>query len=435
MSYFKKNRCRLVLEHLEDRLTPAFSAMGDGMGNVILTQTAIDGGATVTVGAGGAVTWQDNSVAAPFPAGTVANNLTINLMPNSGAASILYVNLNDPAVNGLTINASNGARTIAFNGTVNSIGGNLRVTTGTDSQTLNLANGTQFTAGGSAYIDLGSQGDTLLTGSGISVGTSLTLRGVNTYDNTGSTFMVGSLSVLNNTETEANTLALSGMPFIAGPLSYQGGSSTDSITLTNAFIQGNANINLGSVPNTGIPATSTQSVTVNGASFLGNGLSVTGSGFGINNVTVGGAANVSGMTNINFYSSIATNNFTFTSSGAMGGLSYLGGLGADSVALNAGGTVTGSVYMNMGDGTNNATIASLLGTNANITYYGGAGADSVNFNSAAGSARVRLMALLGAGNDTFSLNSQLLSYLYVNFGTGTKTMNGAPNGTYPYFIV
>src|SRR5262249_33999926 len=131
---------------------------------------------------------------------------TVNLGVAPSSLSIAMVtgtsNLNvelDTGLSGnLTINLAAGNKNLNLTGTgnadSNSVSGNLSITATTGNQNVQLSTNTLLTVGGSARIDLGLGDDRMLADNGASIGSDITLRGVNRFSHLADLTVGGSYS-------------------------------------------------------------------------------------------------------------------------------------------------------------------------------------------------------------------------------------------------
>ncbi|MEQ1904743.1 MAG: hypothetical protein ABL888_11195 [Pirellulaceae bacterium] len=349
-------------ESLEPRQMMAFSGAFDGT-TLTLTQTTDDGVAIIdNDGVGNAFRVTDLSGS---PIYVAAQNVVVNLLDGVNG---LNFNLNQAHSGDVTIVAGAGDRGITFGGTLNSIGGNLSVTSGNGQQGIAPAQHTALTVGGDMSIDLGLGNDSLLLLNDLSVGGNLILDSVNQVNaNAADLEIAGSIVVDNSDEDIASSFHKinATMSIIGQDFTYIGNSSVDVVSLEAMSIANDTNINLGD----GITG-----------GFASQELSIENMGLG--NLTV-----ISGDT---------TN--------------------SDNLTLNVF-ELQGSFDLNPGDGVN-STILYGASLGSSITYSGGSGVDFVSFDMPAFyPPEQNVMVSMGAGNDTFALlDGGRISNLHIDFG-------------------
>jgi hypothetical protein len=282
--------------------------------------------------------------------------------------------------------------------------GNLTIRMGNASDTVTL-DLNSFTLGGNVNINSGNGGDTVNI-EDMTVGAATGAIG-------------GSLAI--TTGTGADTVQFLAPPFpgntkptgftVNGPTTINTGSASDTVLIED----GSGN----SPPAIPFPH---QFINFSGPVIISNANTVdigTGSSSGpefhssvtINNTADGAQPNVF--------------NYSF-SSVTDGDLTYLGGLGSDTVTLK--GIVTGNVNVNAGNGTNSLIVGGVI-INGSLTYTGGAGADDFEING------TNAMAVQPV--QFFPTPAEIDGNVTVNMGNGNNTYQLASgNGvtTFGYFI-
>lgn len=384
----KKSK-RPLLEKLEDRTNPSsFTFTGSGT-TLTITQTQgvnpLTTALTITDDGVGGMSITDTGAT---PASTVSlpasgfSNLTFNFL-GTDTAPITYT-LTGARAGNLTLNVANtAARTLSLNLT-SGVGGNLSVTSGNGALTVTETGGPIVVAGnGSFNGGAGTDVFNLVSGAASTFGGSLTLTKFNNIDFNDSDSIGGNLLINNSGEGVANDVDLPGTT-VGGSFTYIGGNRADTIDLTTTSVVGtNLSVNFGNQF-----AADVSNIGIGGTSVVGGTLSVTGSA-----------------------------------------------LGREVVTLAVGATLAGSATLNMA-GTSGATaatgdVADFQGTfaGASFNYIGGVGTDTITYNVAAGSARARFTAQLGAGVDSVAFTSGAANPIsaYVDFGAGADSVTGTLN--------
>ena len=111
-------------------------------------------------------------------------------------------------------------------------------------------------------------------------------------------------------------------------------------------------------------------------------------------------------------------------------MTILAGGGNDPVGVvgSAASTIKGSFFANPGAGANDLTLPCGLAISGNAVYVGGAGSDNLAVDANIGG---NLLALLGAGNDTFTYGSvpgccpMIAGTAFIDGGLGIDTYNAS----------
>ena len=408
-----KNRTRLELLSLEERLTPSFTGIYEPTTDTwTLNQVSDDGIVAISIAAG----TNDLTVDETFFGGGMATfgvatgNLTINLLDNSTPGLVV---INDGGLTGnLSINLGSGDR-FFFGGTflsgTGSIGGNVTVTAGAGDQDVLLGfnpigfGTTPVSIGGSANIDLGTGIDFVIQFDDLFIGGSFTMRNVNDFldapDNGSLTMIVGgNLNFYVNQENLESELNLDDLLLlsIGGNVTYFGGNDEDNLDITG-----------------------------NGASFIGGSVYV----------NLGNAMNLNGVSDsqdVEIPDVIIGGNLT-----VIGGFNVADPGVFDFVDTNAGTVIGGNVYINTGP--NGLDVVNLFGTigGSSVRVITGIDNDSVTYAMTGN--RVRVFTSMSLGNDTFILGDGIsnpsLGYLYVDFGFGADIFMNNFFGPYTFPVV
>ncbi|MGF1579978.1 MAG: hypothetical protein ACFCD0_11510 [Gemmataceae bacterium] len=234
------------MESLEDRITPTFNALFDGV-TWTLTQVQDNGNVTITVDSALNLTVSENA-GSTTNYRQITSNLRINMLPTS--TSNLDVTLDGQLPGNLDVNLGLSGRNLSLDGTVNFIFGNLRITGGLGDQFVELSDNALLTVGGSLFVDLGSGNDVIDTDNGFTVGSDVTFFGVNRLFNTDSEIITvgGNLTFNASFEAQQNTITFRGSPTgpdsVGGNLTYFGNSGTDDIDFENTIVGGNFFVDL-----------------------------------------------------------------------------------------------------------------------------------------------------------------------------------------------
>jgi hypothetical protein len=474
-----RRKTRLLLERLEDRLTPASFNLVYSGNSLTITQNAPLSGASDTLnvtdnvtagmivltdaGAGGTVT--DVPVAG-------VDNVTLNLLANSAAPTVRTVTY-DLGASGrsgnLTVNLNNGATTfdVNDNGGTGSVTGNLRVASGAGNDTFTLASTGSLSVGDNVYLAPGAGTQTISLGN-TDIGNSLyvtSMTGTDTIglgSGAGQTFSSGG-NVFIFTGPGNNTLTL-GAP--ANGTATVGGSLTASGIATftlnaNSSITGNATLaagiksitytfNAGSFVGGNVTTsysggTPLASSTLMFAGTIGNNLGVTLGNTGGDSVAVSGS--VGGNMTVFAGSNGKTIALSPTASVGDNFTAILGnGLaGQNLVSITGGASVGRNAYVSLGNTTSaGGNLLDLSGAQvgANLTAIGGSGADTLKTTASGatgataigGSVYVNLglgpntatisgtvggpsiTYLSGPGNDTVTINANSFAAMYIDLG-------------------
>jgi len=418
-----RRKTRLVLERLEDRLTPAsFNLIYSG-GSLTITQKTPLAGATDTLnvtdnitpnmivltdaGAGGNTTNVDT---------TGVSNVTLNLLPNTVPATTRMITY-DLGASGrpgdLKLNLSNGDQSLDINdnGGSGPIFDDLKISAGAGNDSITAAATGTLSVTDSVAITLGSGPKSIALGS-TAIGDDLN---INTKNGTeaialgaapGQTFTVaGNVDI--DTGTGNNTLTMGfvgiGTAAVSGNLnadgmtffslgagsSVAGNVSLDAETkpMTYTFNNGSSVGGDVSVKNEGNIPLGTSSLSFNGT--IGDDLRVT-----LGN-TAGDTINVSGSVGDDMTVNAGTHGktITLTSTATVGGdfRAVLGNgvTAANFVSITGGAQVGRNVYVKLGNTSNaGGNLLDLSGAQigGSVNACGGAGADSYLSTSAADTA-------------------------------------------------
>lgn len=303
-----------------------------------------------------------------------ATNLTVNML--SGSGTTLGIEMDFALPGDLTVNLGDGARALNFiSGVSNTFNGNVAVTGGSDSQTVEVAVNLAFTVGGNATFDLGTGADTVdEDGNDVSITGNLDLIGVNEFENGGTMSIGGNVFVDTSAETETSRFDDDSALAIGGDFTYLGGDGRDEVLL-NDF----------------------------GATTVGG------------NVFIDVADNTTGGTQFIWLNDTGT-----TISGNLTVLSTNSASSDDYQDL-AGATINGDILIDLGGGNNEADLVGTFG-GSKVKYTGGSGVDDVTYGMTGAPAFVN--AKLGTGDDLFTLNAGASispTTLRVDFGGGNDT--------------
>jgi hypothetical protein len=386
----KRNRAKLSVERLEDRLVPAINIMTDSLGNatisyagpltqpVAFTQTA-NNTFTITEGANTAITGL-----------VVPGNLTIDFSHSSGPDFIFFDLGGNTMSGGLTVREGLSGNAILFpsGGTIS---GNVSLS---NFSIVNTDNGAPVNIGGNFTVQ--DQNFHLLG--------ALTLGFTSIGGNFSVTAGNGSMFV-NSVETDSfggnisinlgngnNFLGLSSTDTVGGSVTYIGGSGGDTVSI-GGTVGGSVYANLGTAGNT---------VGVNANEFDQTAAS-------------GGSGGVIGKN-----------------------LTIIGGAGTNTINLD--GLTAGSAYFNLGIGARTLNFnADATIDGPSITYAGtGPGSNTISFLGT--TARSNASFTLGNSADTFTLGAGTnLALLSIDFGIdapGTHdTFNNMAGATQPRLIL
>jgi hypothetical protein len=396
-----RNRTRLNVELLEDRLTPSLTIATDAFGNLTIAGTPdpdpANPGQTlpITINESAQNMYQifegTNQVGGPAAVFFAPNGLNVNFAQSSLNDSVTVV-LNGNTVNGnVSINTGAGADSASITGP-GSVGGNVTMTgvTGIPTAAFN--------------------------GAAVAV--------VNTLDtvNIGGSFTLNSASKSFPLSFQMPTTSIGGNFTI-----QEGNGSANILFFAGNSIGGNLTIGLGNgaFNNTLLNATIGGSVTYTGGS-------------GVDTVTligtVGRSVTLNLGSNLGPMSALANNGFTENPGSVIGGnLSVLGGIGGNAVTVS--GLVAGSAYFNLNSaGTAGSSLTFDGFINGPVTYIGGAAVDTILFQGMTNNSAANFQ--LGAGADVFTLgpNTNLTS-LFIDFGPGVDMFNNLSGASQPRLIL
>lgn len=398
------NRFRPLLSALEERCTPALGIAFNGA-DLSVTGTPDDPANEVTIDytIAGVEVRDGLNLLATHP---VTGNLNVNL---GFTGDDLTINVNIDAgtfPQGINIRTSNDNATVNIVSGSN-IAGNVTITTagGDDNITLTAADGDGISVQGSVSINAGT--NTLAGGDVVSIGGE-----VPDVTTGGPVTIQGLLNA-----TAMNTLTLEESAVQGHALVRFDNATANAFTLDAlSVVEGNLVI-------TG--SNSAETVTVDG--IVGGSMTANMLG-GSDTVNIGLAAQVNRDTTL----VLGNGGNTATIDGTIGGnLTVLGGNLADSTSLSATSVVGGRVYVNLNNSGAGANVFNLNGIvfGPQVLYYGGSGVDNVDVSGAIAPG-ARLMVLLGAGNDSFTVDATaFFAFGFVDGGFGNDTISN--NATFP----
>lgn len=306
-----------------------------------------------------------------------------------GAANDTVVASNVSIYTGLTVSLSNG--TNSFDSETASVSGPASITGGTGDDTLNIAN---FAVHGNLTLSLGNGANSADLHNLAAFGT-LKVSGGTGTDHVSLTDSIvhGGLTVAagnaaNDTTIDDTT--------VHGVTNISGGADADTVSLGGLLAGGPLTVSLGNGTNTATVATDT---TVLGtAKFTG--------GTGDDTVTFGGLLGSGpifhGRVTVSLGTAATTNAFTANSATFGAGLSYAGGLAADSVTLSSDVVLYSNLVLSLSGGANTTNIAT-FGNASAFTYSGGTGVDTLTLGGLGAGYLVGSVSL-GAGADVFTID-------------------------------
>lgn len=264
---------------------------------------------------------------------------------------------------------------------------------------------------GNLNVSLGAGDDTVMfdfnSPFSSSIGGNVTFNGVNTVD--GVLFELGvniggSFTINNSLENVGDNIFVT-TANIGNNFTYRGGNLSNSILFDSVQMGGSFFASMG---NGGIQFVDFVDSSIGGmvniqAGSGNDAISVDASNIGSNlYLSLGG-----GVNSLDFAGTLG------------GGLTYIGGSDDDIVVIDNA-VIGGSLYFNMGNaGSSNGNQMVMTNSAVNgssITYSGGIGVDYVEFGAGTVTNQARFTAQMGVGDDTFTLDSDSLGYLYIDFG-------------------
>ena len=294
------------------------------------------------------------------------------------------------------------------------VNGNIivQVDNGDDLILMDLTGGSLF---GSVQVDMGQGDDEIeIFGAGTSIAGSVSLSKVNGFVLIEDVLIGGNVTINNASENLLNDITLD-LSFVGGNFSYTGGTARDVVTISETFVGGNAYLSMSNGVNS-------FSITGGLTTAIGGTVQFVG-GTNDDNIVVDGIIGRSLYVN----SSAGANSLDFNSGSILGGnLTVIGGFQNDSVDLGGvagGGTIGGNVYLNLGGGDNSFALNLTVG-GSSLTYIGGINEDNITFDTSASTPLARVYMQLGLDNDSLTLMSANMRYLYVDFGFGLDTFSG-----------
>lgn len=242
------------------------------------------------------------------------SNLTIDLL--AATTSNLQVDLVNPLAGNLNVDLDDGLRDFSLTGASNEIGGQLNLTGGADSQTVNLAVNAPLSVADSGFINLGTGFDTVDENSNnVNIGTHLDLFGVNAFNNDAA-MTIGEYLTFNVAfESEASTLSDNSPLVIGGDFTYLGSDADDTVSF-NAATTVNGNIQIDA-------AGGTNTMTLN---------------------------NVNGGSTISYIGGAGIDSIVYGGTGSAPVLNFSTGEGADQFTLATGASLTGPLTVDLGVG-------------------------------------------------------------------------------------
>ncbi len=372
------NACRkktpLQVEQLEGRWVPTVDVMLDPAGNMTITGIP-DGPIDVILSPGFTYDITDNFV----PVGTfiAPGNITLNF-PNSTADDIITIDLGGFSMGkDLMINSGAGDDLISTIFSGGTIPGNVTIT-----------------QGNSIFLD------TVFIGGNVQI-------------NSGSENVPGTYDLFDVT--------------VGGDLRITSGNEVDVISLSSlTSIGGDALFNIGE-GGTGA------GIIIDDLSFIGRNLTVLG-GSDDELITLDGT--VGGNAFFNLGGAFFSNDLILDGTIA-GSLSLISGIADDNITIGLAdaATIGGNVFFNLGDGRNVATFGGSMNPvtiGGIVSYNGGVGTDELTLSSDVLFNRNRVFAQLSLGNDTFTLASGNLGFLYVDFGFGSDMFDNMLTGPFTF---
>ncbi len=300
-----------------------------------------------------------------------AENLILTMLPNTG--NNVEMDLFNPVLASITMSLGDGSRNVAFTGIANNPLRDIMINAGAGDQNVDLSVNNPLGVATLA-IDLGTGFDTVDdNANNLTINEDLILTGVNHFENDGVLLVTRNAFIDTSGENENSLFANNGMMFVGNRFSYIGGDGSDELRLNGAggtTITREALIDLGDST-----AGGDQFVYLNDA-----------------NTSFGRSLTI-----------ISTNS-----------------LGDDVLLTDMGTGFGGNLDIDLGDGTNKATIVGVFG-GTTVHYTGGAGEDTVVYGLTG--MPVILTVDLGAGDDSFELRagSSIASPLTIDFGPGADT--------------
>ena len=223
-------------------------------------------------------------------------------------------------------------------------------------------------------VDLGEGYDTVDDdANNLTLSQDLIFRGVNLFENDGFLSIARHAVVDTLAEMGENIFANNGQMFVAGNFTYVGGDGRDELRLNGA---------------SGTTITLATMIDLGDNIFGGTQFALLDN----SNVFLGGPLTVLSTSPVN----------------------------PDVFATDPGGSYNGNIFVNLGDGPNDATITGFF-TGSQIDYNGGDGVDTVTFGTTGSPAMFN--ASLGQGDDVFTLlaGANIASPFIVNFGGNADT--------------
>lgn len=348
-----------------------FYTAGD---NTMIANQLTDTGDVIVDNNGGPVTgidWQfftGEGGAAPL---NHSETLVVNMVSNTG--NRLSMDLDNPVLAFITLNIGDGDRVVDFIGDSNNPLRDININGNLGDQFIQLSQNAEL-AVASLRVNLGEGFDTVDDNfNNLMLSEDMVFSGVNLFEHDGIVSIGRNVFIDTLAEVGENVWATNKQLFVGGTFNYDGGTGRDELrmngtngtTLTQAV-----SIDLGDNVFGG-----TQYALLDGpATFLGSSLTV----------------EMAGATSPELFSTSAT------------------------------ATISGNIFVDMGDGENTAVITGFLG-GSEVTYSGGSGVDDVTFGTTGNAAR--FTGTLFDGDDIFTLlaGSSIASPFVVNFGDNNDT--------------
>ncbi len=346
-------------------------------------------------------------------------NWTVNAVPQDYSDNFLLLSETAPNTFDLQEFSDASETTLVYDSGNFTVLGNISIYLPNTNDTLNLALNGNSTPG-SLYVDGGAgyntvQQDPSDIGGAISGNVSLSrINNVNFFQGYA---IGGNLSVsaaatnlnpnslqLVNTAVGGNVIDNAALP----PL-----NSLNLLTFSGVSVGGSLAVNLASITS---PGDQTSAFVTLSNSTIETNFNYTGGG-GQDNLLLDGMG-IGGSVYMNLGN--GTNQLQLVNSTVIDhNITVIGGINDDDIN-NFAATIGGSVNLMLGDGNNNVNLdgATILGSSVRITT--GAGADTVTYNSSAPSAY--LQVALGAGDDSFTFGpAAKWHYAYIDGGPGHNT--------------
>jgi hypothetical protein len=318
------------------------------------------------------------------------------------------------------------------------VGGNLSLSLGNSTtQSLITVDLSNHVFNGNLTVNLGNNANN-------SIGFGLWIKG------DGGGVIAGNLTVFTGNGNINMLVSGAGNTVIGSSMSVVMGFGSNSFTMSNAVVQGNARVDnfqnafIGNGSAIGgfltmdtsqtVLFNATRGVSLNNGFMLGGFIDINTGADAFDNVLFGPGTSIFGSAILSLGN--GSNQFVLQSGAAIfGSLTYIGGNDNDTVMLQAGSTVFGFATLvlgNSGTGVGQLNFLDLAGTilGPQINIIGGNGTDIVVFEGNAPGAN--LIGSLFGGDDQFTLNltkgSLRSAAIDGGFGTNSFLGIGIPNG-------